>query len=75
MRYIIPLIILLIIVCFLWQGLEKDPNHLPSPLINQPISEFSANDLLKKINNIKKKNIFATLDTVSRVVKLVFNLC
>ncbi|MCH9755461.1 MAG: DsbE family thiol:disulfide interchange protein [Candidatus Rickettsiella isopodorum] len=55
MRYIIPLIILLIIVCFLWQGLEKDPNHLPSPLINQPISEFSANDLLKKSITLRKK--------------------
>lgn len=55
MRYILPLIVLLIIVFFLWQGLAKDPNLLPSPLINQPIPKFSANDLLKKSIILRKK--------------------
>ncbi|MGC1854232.1 MAG: DsbE family thiol:disulfide interchange protein [Candidatus Aquirickettsiella sp.] len=55
MRCIIPFIILLIVVYFLWQGLEKDPNLLPSPLINQPISEFSAHDLLVKHSILRKK--------------------
>jgi cytochrome c biogenesis protein CcmG, thiol:disulfide interchange protein DsbE len=55
MRYIIPFIILFIIICFLWQGLEKDPNLLPSPLINQAIPEFSANDLLKHHALLRKK--------------------
>ncbi|MEN9449872.1 MAG: hypothetical protein RJA83_486 [Pseudomonadota bacterium] len=55
MRYIFPLIILLIVVFFLWQGLAKDPNLLPSPLINHPIPEFSAKDLLKKSTILRKK--------------------
>jgi cytochrome c biogenesis protein CcmG, thiol:disulfide interchange protein DsbE len=55
MRCIIPLIILLIVVFFLWRGLEKDPNLLPSPLINQPVPEFSANDLLKNHSLLRKK--------------------
>ncbi|MFZ0218858.1 MAG: DsbE family thiol:disulfide interchange protein [Candidatus Aquirickettsiella sp.] len=57
MRYIIPLIILFILVFFLWQGLEKDPNLLPSPLINQPVPEFSALDLLNP-HAILTKEIF-----------------
>jgi cytochrome c biogenesis protein CcmG/thiol:disulfide interchange protein DsbE len=55
MRYLIPLLILLIIVFFLWRGLEKDPNLLPSPLINQAIPEFSARDLLKNHATLRKK--------------------
>jgi cytochrome c biogenesis protein CcmG, thiol:disulfide interchange protein DsbE len=55
MRYIIPLLALLIIVFFLWQGLTKDPNPLPSPLINQAIPEFSAQDLLKNHLTLRKK--------------------
>lgn len=55
MRTILPLIIFFIIVGFLWQGLAKDPNQLPSPLINQAIPEFSANDLLKKSTRLRKK--------------------
>lgn len=55
MRYIIPLIILLIIVFFFWQGLAKDPNLLPSPLINQGAPEFSAIDLLKNNSTLTKK--------------------
>lgn len=55
MRYMIPLIILLIIVFFFWQGLEKDPNLLPSPLINQTVPEFSTMDLLKNKSTLTKK--------------------
>jgi cytochrome c biogenesis protein CcmG, thiol:disulfide interchange protein DsbE len=55
MRYIFPLITLFIIVYFLWQGLAKDPSLLPSPLINQAVPEFSANDLLKKSTRLRKK--------------------
>lgn len=57
MRYIIPLLVLLVIFFFLWQGLEKNLNLLPSPLINQAIHEFSAQDLLKD-NTILRKKIF-----------------
>lgn len=55
MRYLIPLLVLLIMVFFLWRGLEKDPNRLPSPLINQAIPEFSARDLFKNHEILRKK--------------------
>jgi len=31
-----------LLVFFLWQGLNKDPSHIPSPLINKPIPKFTA---------------------------------
>lgn len=46
MRYLIPLIILGMLVFFLWQGLAKDPYQLPSPLVNKPITDFVATDLV-----------------------------
>lgn len=58
MRYLIPLIILLMVVFFLWQGLENDPNLLPSPLINQPVPAFSATDLLKNKTTLREKIFF-----------------
>lgn len=55
MRYVIPLLVLFIIVYFLWQGLENDPNLLPSPLINKPVPAFSAPALLKNKSILRKK--------------------
>lgn len=55
MRYIIPLLVFLIIVFFLWQGLTNEPHLLPSPLINQAIPEFLAPDLLENHSILRKK--------------------
>lgn len=57
MRYFIPLVSLIIIVYFLWQGLERDPYRLPSPLLNKSLPEFSMRDLQKK-NLLLRKKIF-----------------
>jgi cytochrome c biogenesis protein CcmG/thiol:disulfide interchange protein DsbE len=46
MRYIIPLVILGILVFFLSKGLEQDPYRIPSPLINKPVPDFVAADLI-----------------------------
>lgn len=55
MRYLIPPIIFGILVFFLWQGLVKDPYQLPSPLINKPIANFIATDLLADQGPLSKK--------------------
>lgn len=55
MRSIIPLLILLIVVFFLWHGLSNDPNQLPSPLINKPISAFVGANLFKDGAVLDKK--------------------
>lgn len=44
-RRIIPLVIFLTIVIFLWWGLARDPRIIPSPLINQAAPEFTLPEL------------------------------
>lgn len=38
--FAIPLTVFLILVILLWQALGKDPQTLPSALLNQPVPEF-----------------------------------
>lgn len=40
LRYSIPLVIFLLLVVFLAVGLRRDPNELPSALINKPAPSF-----------------------------------
>jgi cytochrome c biogenesis protein CcmG/thiol:disulfide interchange protein DsbE len=55
MRYIIPLVILAILVFLLCKGLAQDPYQIPSPLINKPIPDFVATDLIVKHPPLTKK--------------------
>ena len=40
-----PLIMFILILPFLWSGLGRDPQELPSALIDQPFPDFSLTDL------------------------------
>jgi len=69
MRYLIPLVLFIAIVGFLWKGLQSDPHQLSSALINKPVAEFSYPSLLngKKIltqkqflGHVSLLNIWAT---------------
>lgn len=40
LRALIPLLIFLIMVIFLWIGLSRDPREIPSPLIGKPAPAF-----------------------------------
>lgn len=55
MRYLIPIVLLMALLFFLWQGLAKDPTQLPSPLINKPIPRFIAADLFNAKKNLTEK--------------------
>lgn len=39
--FFIPLAIFLVLVGYFWIGLSKDPNEIPSVLIDQPVPEFA----------------------------------
>ncbi len=39
-RYLIPLVIFGVLIVFLAMGLNRDPNMVPSPLINEPAPAF-----------------------------------
>lgn len=40
-RFLIPLLVFVVLVGFLWAGLSLDPREVPSPLIDKPAPEFS----------------------------------
>lgn len=44
-KFFTPLVIFLLIVLFFWLGLGRDPNLLPSMLIDKPIPAFTASRL------------------------------
>jgi cytochrome c biogenesis protein CcmG, thiol:disulfide interchange protein DsbE len=41
LKLFVPLIIFVVLAAFLFNGLERDPNAMPSALIDRPIPEFS----------------------------------
>lgn len=69
LNLLLPLVIFLTILIFLWVGLYRNPRIIPSPLLNKPIPEFQAKTipetarLLTNQNFIGKVtilNVFAT---------------
>ena len=40
-RHLIPLLVFVVIVGFLWAGLSLNPREVPSPLIDKPAPEFA----------------------------------
>lgn len=46
MFYFFPLLLFGLLVFFLWKSLNNDPYQLASPLVNKPIVDFVASDLL-----------------------------
>lgn len=39
-RFLVPLLIFLVLVGFLWKGLSRDPREVPSPLVGKPAPAF-----------------------------------
>ena len=50
---VLPILIFLVILYFLYSGLNKDPTLIPSPLLGKPVPTFSSVTLIDnhKINN------------------------
>ena len=50
---VLPILIFLVILYFLYSGLNKDPTLIPSPLIGKAMPTFSSITLIdnQKINN------------------------
>ena len=45
MRFLIPLVVFVVLVGFLWKGLALNPSEVPSPLIDKPAPAFSLQEL------------------------------
>ena len=47
LRFLIPLLVFVLIVVFLWVGLSLNPREVPSPLIDKPAPAFELSQLNK----------------------------
>ncbi len=45
LKFIVPLMIFIILLVILWHGMSRDPNLLPSTLLDKPLPNFSAPSL------------------------------
>ncbi len=56
-RFLIPLLVFVVLVGFLWAGLSLDPREVPSPLIDKPAPEFSLPQLRDPDSVIKSVDL------------------
>lgn len=52
LKLFIPLVIFVVLGLFLLQGLDRDPNSMPSALIDRPVPAFSLPDLHRPDHNL-----------------------
>lgn len=65
---VLPLVIFVIVIAFLWMGLHRNPREIPSPLLNKPVPAFKAQNLMSSgwltqddlKNQVILLNVFAT---------------
>jgi cytochrome c biogenesis protein CcmG/thiol:disulfide interchange protein DsbE len=64
-RFLIPFAIFLLLILFLWRGLQLDPRLLPSPLLNKPAPDFQLPDLENPKLYLSKKNLLGHVSLVN----------
>ena len=57
-KFAIPLIVFVLIGALLWKGLSLDPKHIPSPLIDKPLPEFSLTRVHQPTKKISPKDLY-----------------
>lgn len=55
-KFLIPLGIFILLVCFFWAGLKLDPKQLPSALLNKPLPEFVLPDIHDQTKKLTHQN-------------------
>jgi cytochrome c biogenesis protein CcmG/thiol:disulfide interchange protein DsbE len=55
LKLFVPLFIFIILAVFLFNGLERDPNAMPSALINRPMPEFLLPVLGREIQQVDQQ--------------------
>lgn len=64
-RFILPLILFLSIVIFLWRGLSLHPSVVPSPLINKPAPDFKLPTLFDSTENTTNDDFIGRVSLVN----------
>lgn len=59
-RLLLPLLLFIVVVMFLWRGLYQDPHKIPSPLINKSISTVKMASFQSFKGHVTLLNVFAT---------------
>lgn len=62
---LLPLVVFLIVIAFLWRGLTRDPREVPSPLINQSVPEFSLPALTIENDSFTHKDLEREISIVN----------
>jgi len=57
MRFLIPLVVFVVLVGFLWKGLALNPGEVPTPLLNKPAPAFSLQELKNTGQKISPANL------------------
>ncbi|BAP87488.1 periplasmic protein thiol:disulfide oxidoreductase DsbE [Burkholderiales bacterium GJ-E10] len=57
LRYLLPLVVFLAIVGFLFKGLWMDPREIPSPLIDKPAPDFRVASLSSPEQMVDRKDM------------------
>jgi cytochrome c biogenesis protein CcmG/thiol:disulfide interchange protein DsbE len=57
MRFLIPLIVFIVLVVFLWVGLGLNPREVPSPFINKPAPDFTLQQLHEPQKQFSNKDM------------------
>lgn len=60
-RYLLPIAFFFLLLFFLWRGLNVDPMHIPSPLINKSLPSFVAMRLENSPKKLTEKVFFGHL--------------
>ncbi|MGE0259078.1 MAG: DsbE family thiol:disulfide interchange protein [Alphaproteobacteria bacterium] len=63
--YLLPAAVFALVVIFLIGGLNKDPNLLPSPLINEPAPAFSLPSLAGDANGLSSADLTGKVSLVN----------
>ena len=57
MRFLIPLVVFVVLVGFLWKGLALDPSEVPTPLLNKPAPAFNLQELQNASQTLSPANL------------------
>lgn len=64
-RYLIPVVVFLAMVVFLYIGLGRDPRYVPSPLIGKPAPDFDLPLLYQLEKNFTQENLKGKVSLVN----------
>jgi len=57
LRFVLPLLVFIVLLGFLWHGLSLNPREVPSPLIDKPAPSFQLARLDQPSKAVSEKDL------------------